>query len=413
MGAMSLRNVCNCSVMELRFESRSSHLCDNTKYLFAMIIRLRIRRAIRLIDTNGLVAASRASGEGWHNRWRKKLKLGQSVEPETFESATVFFSDVVSFTKIAAKGTPMQVISLLNGLYTIFDNIIDAHDVYKVETIGDAYLCVSGLPHRNGNEHIKEICSMSLEFLSSLTSFIIPHLPNEKINLRIGVHTAVDTERPIERDSQAILEIEKRRDRPVFYVVQEGGVRRKLRDDPVVTRFKEFGGFSWRIRGHIERRGDGEGGGARLGLLRSPPSRTPAKGFSGTSASAVLIARDRIAREQLLPSYELNFTVRFDECDEKLAVGISTDLIRNQNVDAIIGPSCAALNGSRRRPLRNDGSRTLLLPRFFQPSTPLTMVLDSGSYISLLIVDTMLPEEVQIVSERLNDEIPIVKLLYE
>ncbi|RCN25621.1 putative phage head-tail adaptor [Ancylostoma caninum] len=120
-----------------------------------------------------------------------KLKLGQSVEPETYESVTVFFSDVVSFTTIAGRGTPLQVVNLLNDLYTNFDSIIDMHDVYKVETIGDAYLCVSGLPKRNGKEHIKEICSMSLAFMDSLKSFRIPHLPNEKLNLRIGIHSGI------------------------------------------------------------------------------------------------------------------------------------------------------------------------------------------------------------------------------
>ncbi|WKX97314.1 hypothetical protein Q1695_013176 [Nippostrongylus brasiliensis] len=123
-----------------------------------------------------------------------KLKLGQAVEPESYESVTLFFSDVVSFTNIAAKGTPLQVVNLLNSLYTIFDNIIDEHDVYKatdlqVETIGDAYLCVSGLPKRNGNEHIKEICSMSLGFMSALVDFRIPYLPQERLNVRIGLHT--------------------------------------------------------------------------------------------------------------------------------------------------------------------------------------------------------------------------------
>ncbi len=58
-----------------------------------------------------------------------------------------------------------------------------------METIGDGYLCVSGLPHRNGNEHAREIAEMSLGFIASLATFRVPHLPMERINLRIGVHT--------------------------------------------------------------------------------------------------------------------------------------------------------------------------------------------------------------------------------
>nr|BAK69482.1 guanylyl cyclase [Caenorhabditis elegans] len=117
-----------------------------------------------------------------------KLKLGQTVEPETFEQVTIFFSDVVQFTTLAGKCTPLQVVTLLNDLYTIFDGIIEQNDVYKVETIGDGYLCVSGLPHRNGNEHIRHIARMSLGFLSSLEFFRVQHLPSERINLRIGIN---------------------------------------------------------------------------------------------------------------------------------------------------------------------------------------------------------------------------------
>ncbi|CAI2350694.1 unnamed protein product [Caenorhabditis sp. 36 PRJEB53466] len=118
----------------------------------------------------------------------EKLKLGQAVEPETFEQVTIFFSDVVQFTTLASKCTPLQVVTLLNDLYTVFDSIIEQNDVYKVETIGDGYLCVSGLPHRNGNEHIRHIARMALGFLSSLQYFRVQHLPAERINLRIGIN---------------------------------------------------------------------------------------------------------------------------------------------------------------------------------------------------------------------------------
>lgn len=61
--------------------------------------------------------------------------------------------------------------------------------VIKVETIGDAYLVVSGCPVLNGTEHVREIARMALALIDNVANFQVRHAVDSKIRLRIGVHS--------------------------------------------------------------------------------------------------------------------------------------------------------------------------------------------------------------------------------
>ena len=58
-----------------------------------------------------------------------------------------------------------------------------------METIGDSYMVVSGLPTRNGILHAGEIANMSLDLLSDMCNFKIRHKTEQQLQLRIGIHS--------------------------------------------------------------------------------------------------------------------------------------------------------------------------------------------------------------------------------
>jgi guanylate cyclase, other len=106
---------------------------------------------------------------------------------ESFSQCTILFSDVVEFTSTCSKLSPIEVISLLNEMYTRFDGCLEKFNCYKVETIGDAYMIVSGVPERNNN-HALEIVNMGFSMLEEIDQILNP-VTQENMKIRIGCHS--------------------------------------------------------------------------------------------------------------------------------------------------------------------------------------------------------------------------------
>uniref|UniRef100_A0A3Q3MNR9 Guanylate cyclase soluble subunit alpha-1 n=1 Tax=Mastacembelus armatus TaxID=205130 RepID=A0A3Q3MNR9_9TELE len=116
----------------------------------------------------------------------QQLWRGQTVKAKKFDRVTMLFSDIVGFTAVCSLCTPMQVITMLNELYTRFDHQCGELDVYKVETIGDAY-CVAGGLHKESETHAVQIALMALKMMELSDEVMTP--TGEPIQMRIGLHT--------------------------------------------------------------------------------------------------------------------------------------------------------------------------------------------------------------------------------
>jgi class 3 adenylate cyclase len=84
------------------------------------------------------------------------LRDGHTVEPESRDLVTIFFWDIVGITDISLELEPQKVATMSDRLYTSFHDLSQKHDVFKVETIGDAYMAVLNLV-KDQDDHAKRI----------------------------------------------------------------------------------------------------------------------------------------------------------------------------------------------------------------------------------------------------------------
>ena len=121
----------------------------------------------------------------------EQLKAGQKVEPEQHNEVTVVFSNIVHFTDISRAISPLKVSNMLDRLYLAFDKVASKHDVFKVETIGDAYMGVTNLDKQQMSTHVKNAALFAIDLVHEASQILIDNEAPEKgyINIRVGFHS--------------------------------------------------------------------------------------------------------------------------------------------------------------------------------------------------------------------------------
>jgi class 3 adenylate cyclase/CheY-like chemotaxis protein len=107
---------------------------------------------------------------------------------ESHACISVLFSDIVDFTCISSNANISQVVELLGSMFSRFDDICLAHDTYKVETIGDAYMIVCGHDGKHTNNHAHTLIKVGLEMLRAVRE-MKTIVNGHKVDVRIGIHT--------------------------------------------------------------------------------------------------------------------------------------------------------------------------------------------------------------------------------
>jgi class 3 adenylate cyclase len=115
----------------------------------------------------------------------EQLRNGQT-EAEEYSSVTVFFSDIANFASLSSKASTKEMISVLNKLWLEYDIVAKRNGIYKVETIGDAYLGVAGCPKRC-DEHAEQAVNFAIDLITMVKNF--KSSLDEPIQIRIGLNS--------------------------------------------------------------------------------------------------------------------------------------------------------------------------------------------------------------------------------
>lgn len=116
----------------------------------------------------------------------KRLKVDPGIIADRFEATTILFADIVGFTKFSEKIPPSHLVTLLNKMFSIFDELTNRYGLEKIKTMGDAYMVAGGIPIAR-KDHAQSIADLALEMRVKLAEF--NQQQQQSFDIRIGIHT--------------------------------------------------------------------------------------------------------------------------------------------------------------------------------------------------------------------------------
>jgi class 3 adenylate cyclase len=110
---------------------------------------------------------------------------------ESHDCVTILFSDIIGFTTIASKVAPIKVSQLLDRLYHRFDTLTRKHDLFKIETIGDAYMCAGNLAKDQSSDHVNRVAMFAMDAIQAASGTLIDEEDPSMgyVHIRVGFHS--------------------------------------------------------------------------------------------------------------------------------------------------------------------------------------------------------------------------------
>ena len=113
------------------------------------------------------------------------LKSENHIIAEQFGGASILFADVVGFTPLSAKMTPVAIVELLDEIFSHFDSLVEKYNLEKIKTIGDCYMAAAGVP-RPQPDHARLLACAALDMRDYVTGRAFN---GHRLSLRIGLNS--------------------------------------------------------------------------------------------------------------------------------------------------------------------------------------------------------------------------------